>query len=719
MADDALQGLLPRGVVTITVTRLLGLDAAPRPKAGTTMYAAITIGGHFLGRTVPFSGGEQLSLDGLFEQVLTPPDDDPIVVLAELYPVEGTAEEQATPFSELRLSIASPWSSTRTTSGGTFALEVSVVTRLVPDAQRQAVAARAIEGTTTQSTIALSDALIALIIDVEGLYRPTTGALELGARAAERKEGYTSDDDRGRVYLRHDRAGERVEVGQSVLLWARVIALGPFSPPPSVRLRFRLIDRDDPSDDWPVIRSPFRGYLDPNDHAPRGTKPFATPLGPHGGDNEGAPTASPPWEEVPGFSIVERDATTALAEATVVSKTVFESKIVFLCPSTAGDHFVLEVEPVADHAEGFVARTGLVTMWHRFDVQCYAAKDAGIPDLGRVRSIAEPACVQLDFAAEIVPIEHEGPVFTDNFNHKLRAFFHGYDRHFEEPGWFSVTFVTGIYSDGEVETKEHLLFDGTAELKKGDVPALADGDPESLAEAPVSQYIEVSLAPIPAGEKPHLRIDIKHPDRTLQFSPLGTESLAGGKTRIWLAGPGLTPEFVAGTGSIDDATSSIRWCLPTFHHRHGVVLGTGFGFHEGDAPPIKVYHDSKTDKPSGGGTAGVCGSRPVNGRRHFANFIFVVVFKNIFSDAEPIVAHELGHAFGFPHRCGYSSLTGGSCVMNYDVDWHFTDESLETLTPHPIGAWDITTYCARHAKEIRRVIPEKNPAYRWKYGGSA
>ena len=30
-----------------------------------------------------------------------------------------------------------------------------------------------------------------------------------------------------------------------------------------------------------------------------------------------------------------------------------------------------------------------------------------------------------------------------------------------------------------------------------------------------------SLAPIPAGEKPHLRIDIKHPDRTLQFSVNG------------------------------------------------------------------------------------------------------------------------------------------------------------------------------------------------------
>ena len=84
--------------------------------------------------------------------------------------------------------------------------------------------------------------------------------------------------------------------------------------------------------------------------------------------------------------------------------------------------------------------------------------------------------------------------------------------------------------------------------------------------------------------------------------------------------------------------------------------------------------------------------------------------------------HELGHAFGFPHKCGYHAsekTPGTSCTMNYDVTWLYklgthlvpAAREVERFGPGNKGR----SFCAHHTRGIRLVQLEKNLAiWKWK-----
>lgn len=84
--------------------------------------------------------------------------------------------------------------------------------------------------------------------------------------------------------------------------------------------------------------------------------------------------------------------------------------------------------------------------------------------------------------------------------------------------------------------------------------------------------------------------------------------------------------------------------------------------------------------------------------------------------------HELGHAFGFPHKCGYHTFeqpAGTACAMNYTVSWLY---KLGThLNPSARQVERFVTgregrhFCAHHTRGIRLVQLEKNLAmWKWK-----
>jgi hypothetical protein len=79
------------------------------------------------------------------------------------------------------------------------------------------------------------------------------------------------------------------------------------------------------------------------------------------------------------------------------------------------------------------------------------------------------------------------------------------------------------------------------------------------------------------------------------------------------------------------------------------------------------------------------------------------------------IVHELGHAFGFPHKCGYHTFEnppGNSCAMNYFNTWLYKPgtRTIERFNPGSEGKH----FCALHIDGIRKVHMEDNPAM-WKF----
>jgi hypothetical protein len=80
-----------------------------------------------------------------------------------------------------------------------------------------------------------------------------------------------------------------------------------------------------------------------------------------------------------------------------------------------------------------------------------------------------------------------------------------------------------------------------------------------------------------------------------------------------------------------------------------------------------------------------------------------------------IITHEFGHAFGFPHKCGYFAAERSplkSCTMNYTDTWPY-----KVGTQRDPAARDVERFwteqdghfCARHMRGMRQVRLEDNP----------
>jgi hypothetical protein len=78
------------------------------------------------------------------------------------------------------------------------------------------------------------------------------------------------------------------------------------------------------------------------------------------------------------------------------------------------------------------------------------------------------------------------------------------------------------------------------------------------------------------------------------------------------------------------------------------------------------------------------------------------------------IVHELVHAFGLPHICGYwdwQTPRKTSCAMNYPDNGIFgADGKLHGGDADKMGL----ELCGRHIKEIRRTHLEDNPGLAWK-----
>jgi hypothetical protein len=82
-----------------------------------------------------------------------------------------------------------------------------------------------------------------------------------------------------------------------------------------------------------------------------------------------------------------------------------------------------------------------------------------------------------------------------------------------------------------------------------------------------------------------------------------------------------------------------------------------------------------------------------------------------------VFTHELGHAFGFPHKCGYhtfESTPDTSCTMNYFHSWLYTLATQSDPAARQVERFGAgkkgNNFCALHTRGIRLGRLEDNPA---------
>jgi outer membrane protein OmpA-like peptidoglycan-associated protein len=80
------------------------------------------------------------------------------------------------------------------------------------------------------------------------------------------------------------------------------------------------------------------------------------------------------------------------------------------------------------------------------------------------------------------------------------------------------------------------------------------------------------------------------------------------------------------------------------------------------------------------------------------------------------IVHEFGHAFGFPHKCGYFTFENPaafSCCMNYFQSWLYTLDTQNDAAKRQVMRFNEGKegkhFCAQHTHGMRRAHLEDNP----------
>lgn len=683
-------------VCTVKLKAIRGLDTLPA-RSGTT-YARAKIARRWLGRSSPIPGGAT-ELDLTKERApwehRVRAQSGGISLRIEIW--EDRGDDAPRKLRSADLSIEAPLlDGSRTLSKEGLEVELELAVVIPTRSEKTAAVPRVVDGSKTVGTLRVRDVLEVEITKIEGLFKADKTA----------EDGYTSDDDKGRAYTNRKSDGTWAHDGQFLVIHAKVNVLSGRLPP-GAKMLFTAVDPDDPTDDNPNFHRQWGREVDPLDYDTDGN-----PLGAAGGDNQGGTGR---FEAIAPYGASGSNP----ARCAIVKN---ECQVKLKTTRFAGDGFVVHVGIEAKGAIVLEADTGRITMWHRLDVE--HLKMEGSPDLpiDPVIHAYEHACVQLDFAP-VREIPYHSPIgITDaQFAQVVDSWAHGVLQKRGQKGWLGVIGArlpwappqkpaepAGGWPRGKVKLTR--IGSGDQTVVRFDLPGEhwktnavdfewkdAQGRKAVAGFSVTSQVLKQG----PDGP-PFTRCEIG-PDQTKHYHP----------------------RFTAGDGSLTHAES-----FKERHWPHGFVRDGTFSTSGGYEVPDEVEAVLKQVVQF---TGGIATATIIGGVEHFDGGAIVftqhprfVTSPTDWMDASPVVpngqwqstmaqylAHELLHAFGFPHICGHwdhRTPRAHSCAANYAGNWVF-DESLD-LTPGTQGK-EAVHFCGRHLAELRKVDFSKMAALKW------
>jgi len=550
---------------------------------------------------------------------------------------------------------------------------------------------------------------------VEGLYKPgvrTEG--DVDPKASGYQSGYTSDDDLGRIFVNHKprtdlgRPWQEVVVKdtQYIELVASVELAQGANIPPDARVEWEWFDPN--SADHPEAHG--HGACLPDDVdvdgrarslVNRGTCDFPKP-----GGNDMARFGQA--GDV-GFA---DGATVYLADTQIKDGT---SRVRLHVSNVAGDNFVVtaRVKNSPRIAPSTQARTGVMTVWKRIDVEYVRMENALSLPVDRVPPFFEPARVQMDFTPErVVPSkpfltrrDADGPRASVAYATARRGEFKNQGK----PGWFFLAAAERFSRQNASDPgPSRPLYEGRATLQ---VEAAGGHRWETLVVDGVIAHPDpiVKVSDVEGG--PH------------GFAYIAKTRIAGGKTHFYLSGLDYHSDFevprgensgVVGGSGRGGAYDKVDFYFP--RHRTRSASGAwepgGLGF--GEDVFVQVMPGGNVEL--GGRSPGVFRA----GREYFAGrlLVFTRVHGRTALQVDQVlgvIVHELTHAFGLPHECGFYAWPQpptASCAMNMFVNWLYAIGTRE-LQRFEFGSWG-GHLCAKHLAGVREVHLEDNPAiWRW------
>ena len=540
-------------------------------------------------------------------------------------------------------------------------------------------------------------------------------------RGSGYEPGYTSQDDCGRIFVNHEPRTDpsvdwqdiRKKDKQYVELTVKIAARDGSPLPGGIRVNWRWIDPDDASDNSDMHDAAAKEVdAETERWLHTGDDNIGKRDWPKANQAEGAA-----FEEMPGFGLIAGTGDDNCHTAVVDG----ESKLRLHVTNVAGDNFRVEVElrdyPLAVDILGDT--TGVMTVWKRIDLEYREMEDAvALPVAGLKASFAE-CFVQMDvhcmgklaktrfFAKDADTLSAKSTLFLKNRKHF---------EHRGKPGWFCL--ISAIRSYNAIGAAEKEVWSGEAKLLPYD------------AQDPWKQTIEI---PAIIDEIPQT-VTLTEDSRTLRMGLDAryteiVKDTAAGTTRLRFFGLDVHPDFPQPTG--DDTGFVDAVYAKTIYRYTRYALDQGgtevptesLGFGENVRA---VLHTKPLET---GGISPSAGNRGRSG--HFAGQTIVFSRHPAYElpRTEPLsptcpdmdellatITHELGHGFGFPHKCGYHAADASaenSCTMNYGNTWLY-EPGTRDIVRFRTGS-ESARFCARHIRAVRSVHLEDNKElWSWK-----
>ena len=552
------------------------------------------------------------------------------------------------------------------------------------------------------------------ITEIAGLYRP--GHDDGAGKRSGYQEGYKSEDDEGRVFINHiprtDPAIDWQDTWRRDTQYVELqVELRPdtVTLPDDVYVVWTWEDPDDPSNE--SMREDAGQYVDPADVDIGGYQ------GPTENDNRGqcdyprpGSGTEPAFEQIDAYTL-RTVAETPTCETLVVDRL---SRVRFHGTNVGGDNFRVQVS-LKDHALVTAQggdETGIMTMWKRIDVEYRKMASANALPVDDVPPYFEPARVQIDFT-DALPAE-EQEYLSEREAQRGRACSQlvrapqdgGLFEHASQPGWFLLVAALGSSRENHTVTRNTLFDSRTG--GRGYIVATDEGGVERW---------EAVVVPADIADDAHYVLFKETGDRKVGMGIWSKERHVPqrGYTTLHLMGIDYQSDFEPGDGRIGEPGQGGAYHRSTEYYpghklvrpaNHWVAGGMRFpasgssqrievdvevwaiaeptagvsphnrGFFAGRTIIFtKVEQDRIAAREAERDTARNAGDVA---RAAELDAELAEIRNNLPAKYQTSIVHELTHAFGFPHKCGYYTFenpAAKSCAMNYYNTWLYEVEA--------------------------------------------